>query len=110
MRTGIPCQSRTPSAPNWTRCGKVWRDITISETAPCDAIVNHEWVHTRQILYPDWAQQAYGDAFEIVADCGSKLLGSPVTPYLERRKKETGQVGCTADELDSARRALGWSR
>ncbi len=90
------------------------QDITISEAAPCDAIrtiVNHEWMHTRQfLLYPDRAQQAHGDAFEIVADCGSMLLGSPTTPYLERRKEATGQAGCTADELDSARRALGWPR
>ncbi|MFI6308508.1 hypothetical protein ACIBCH_42000 [Amycolatopsis thailandensis] len=90
------------------------RDITISDTAPCNAvvtIVNHEWVHTRQEqLYPGRSQQAYGDAFEIVADCGSMLLGSSITPYLERRKRAGGPAGCTPDELDSARRALGWPR
>ncbi|MBE1575081.1 hypothetical protein ACFORH_42890 [Amycolatopsis roodepoortensis] len=90
------------------------KDITISDTAPCDAIVtvvNHEWMHARQeALFPGRAMRAYGEAFEIVADCGSMLLGSPITPYLERRKKATGQEGCTADELDSARYALGWPR
>lgn len=90
------------------------RDITVSDTAPCHAIVtivNHEWMHTRQeALFPGRANRAYGEVFEIVADCGSMLLGSPITPYLERRKRAGGPAGCTADELDSARRALGWPR
>jgi hypothetical protein len=90
------------------------RDITVSETAPCDAmvtIVNHEWMHTQQEReYPGRAGRAYGAAFEFVADCGSMLLGSPMMPYVERRQRETGQVGCTDDELASARWLLGRAR
>ncbi|WP_241832759.1 divalent-cation tolerance protein CutA [Amycolatopsis sp. CB00013] len=37
------------------------------------------------------------------------LLGSTITPYLERRKRAGGPTGRMSDELDSARGALGWS-
>ncbi|WP_167369605.1 hypothetical protein [Amycolatopsis orientalis] len=73
--------------------------------------MNHEWMHIRQELrFPGRAMRAYVESYEIVADCGSLLLGSPITPYLERRKKATGREGCPSDELDAARYALGRRR
>lgn len=70
------------------------RDVTVSDSVPCDvivSIVNHEWMHTRQErLYPGRAQRAYGEVFEVVADCGSMLLGSPISPCLDRRATGSG--------------------
>lgn len=84
------------------------------ETAPCDAmvtIVNQEWMRTGQeVLCSGRGVRAYGEAFEFVADCGSMLIGSPMMPYVEGRELGTGQAGCTADELASARHLRGCPR
>ncbi|MCG3750485.1 MULTISPECIES: hypothetical protein [Amycolatopsis] len=63
--------------------------VRISPRVPCSHmidVINHEWVHTRQYAkYGDRTMQAYGDVLEPVADCGSRLLGSAYTPYLDQR-------------------------
>ncbi|WP_007025174.1 hypothetical protein [Saccharomonospora iraqiensis] len=72
----------------------------------CDEVrdvVLHEWIHLQQArTHNTWdaVQAAYGgqQQAEIVADCGARLLGSELTPYLD----EAGR-GCTAAELDHAR-------
>ena len=76
--------------------------VQLSPEIPCekiDSVVNHEWMHLLQErTYPGRAQRAYGEheTYELVADCGSKLLGSSFTPY-EVRVRE-----CSASEFDSA--------
>lgn len=77
----------------------------ISPRVPCTYmvdVVNHEWMHTRQYAkYGTRAIEAYGDGLEPIADCGSRLLGSTYTPYLDRRG-----TGCLDYELASARSLL----
>ncbi|GAB3154347.1 hypothetical protein GCM10027258_58060 [Amycolatopsis stemonae] len=90
--------------------------VTISELVPCDrdlilSVVNHEWMHTQQFREtPDRRQRLreYGRSIETIADCGSLLLGSTVTPYLDDRAQVTCRavVGCTAFEYGAARRLL----
>lgn len=90
--------------------------VTISELVPCNvplilSVVNHEWMHAQQMrAYPDrrLRSRAYGRHSETVADCGSLLLGSRYTPYLDERARETCRavVGCTAFEYGAARRLL----
>jgi hypothetical protein len=86
--------------------------VTVSALVPCNpdlivSIVNHEWMHTHQMrAYPDRRSRshAYGRYVETVADCGSLLLGSRYTPYLDARARETCRavVGCTAFEYGAA--------
>jgi len=102
-----------PGSWGWASAG---RGVTVSETVPCDSdlivsIVNHEWMHTQQYrAYPERSLRArvYGKAIETVADCGSMLLGSTVTPYLDERARDTCRAvaGCTPFELGAARRLL----
>ncbi|MEC3975067.1 hypothetical protein [Amycolatopsis sp. H20-H5] len=91
------------------------RTVSISSEVPCEqmsSVVNHEWAHTQQIRkysVPGRAVNAFGglDEFEIAADCASLLLGSRLTPYLDRRKIATGQAGCSEIELLAARQLVG---
>lgn len=81
-------------------------EVVVSRETPCDidlitSIVNHEWVHTKQyqVFGTHYAmKKVYGaKGVEKIADCGSLLLGSRDTPYID-------QYGpCTDDELMVAR-------
>lgn len=78
----------------------------VSDRAPCSAvpsIVHHEWIHQLQ-LHRLGAAQMVADGFrtELVADCGSWLLGSTYTPYVAMARR-TGGAGCTAPVLADAR-------
>jgi hypothetical protein len=80
--------------------------VRLSPSIPCDKIfdvVNHEWMHLLQEReYPGRVQRAYGgyEQFELVADCGSKILGSDYTPY------ETRIHACSSKEFESAARLI----
>lgn len=105
-----------PTRPDAWGVSTVDVGVTISEIVPCDrdlilSVVNHEWMHTQQFREtPDRRQRLreYGRDIETIADCGSLLLGSTVTPYLDQRAQETCRavVGCTAFEYGAARRLL----
>lgn len=60
----------------------------ISPQAPCEIvadIVRHEWMHLQQRRHHGSPRAYYGEQerVERIADCGSKLLGSTWTPYLD---------------------------
>ncbi|WIY05479.1 hypothetical protein QRX60_17110 [Amycolatopsis mongoliensis] len=105
-----------PTRPDAWGVARPDEGVTVSEVVPCNpalilSIVNHEWMHTQQQrAYPDsrLRSRAYGRNVETVADCGSLLLGSRYTPYLDARARETCRavVGCTAFEDGAARRLL----
>jgi hypothetical protein len=81
-------------------------EVVVSHETSCNydlviSIVNHEWVHTKQYVRYH-TRSAIVKALGVVgteriADCGSQLLGSKMTPYLD----ETGP--CTDTELMEAR-------
>jgi hypothetical protein len=80
--------------------------VEFNPEVPCDrvsSIVRHEWMHLQQARHYgsyDAMLTAYaGDAslIELVADCGSQLLGSIYLPYLSQGWE------CTAWALGSAR-------
>ncbi|QWF81117.1 hypothetical protein HUW46_04543 [Amycolatopsis sp. CA-230715] len=88
------------------------RIVRIRTTVGCDymsSVVTHEWVHVQQgHRYGDDLGRTY-DAFgahelEMVADCGSMLLGSPKHPYVD----DAGGV-CSPYEVDTARRLIAES-
>jgi len=73
--------------------------VEVSRETPCDydlviSVVNHEYMHTLQYQ----SHKKFAD-FEKVADCGSRLLGSRVTPYL-------GDDACSDVEMMEARNLL----
>lgn len=81
-------------------------EVVVSRETPCDydfviSIVNHEWVHTQQHVLAGHKllRKVYGtpERVEKVADCGSQLLGSRYTPYIDRWGP------CTTSELTDAR-------
>lgn len=66
--------------------------VRVSPDIPCNnvsSIVRHEWMHVQQArtLGVD-LQAAYNDPTglldELVADCGSKMMGSTYLPYLSQ--------------------------
>ena len=58
----------------------------------------HKWGSNERLF------QAVGEfEVEMVADCGSMLLGSTVTPYVTQHRQETGDRGCSEYELGVAR-------
>lgn len=85
-------------------------EVIVSRETPCDqdlvvSIVNHEWVHTKQYqVYhtSNEVRKAFGghDEVEKIADCGSQLLGSKYTPYIDQ------QGPCTTQELSVARNLI----
>lgn len=87
---------------------------TIDPDTPCPmvaSVVRHEWMHLQQ----GWthgglaaAVEHYGGRaeLEVVADCGSMLLGSQHTPYVDDHLRETG-VACTKPRLEEARALIG---
>jgi hypothetical protein len=82
--------------------------VRIAADAPCGLILsvtNHEWMHVQQARKFGTnvaVFDAYGaDGVEMVADCGSQLLGSTDTPYIGQRLKAAGH-GCTPRELADA--------
>jgi len=90
--------------------------VVVSGKVTCEqmpTVVNHEWMHVQQArAFPGQVVLAYGgmDEVEIIADCGSMLLGSAYTPYLTQRRQQTGDHGCTADENWSARELINHPR
>lgn len=65
-----------------------------------DSVIRHEWMHLQQVRkYGD--VPAWGDHEEIVADCGSWILGADATPYRDRMAESRG-VACTGPELAEA--------
>jgi hypothetical protein len=87
--------------------------VIISDKVTCDlmtTVVNHEWLHVQQAhTYPGHVDEAYGGRAEVelIADCGSMLLGSRYTPYITRHRQNTGDRGCTDYELASAQSLIG---
>ena len=88
-----------------------WTDLDmlrvhLDRDDPCTwlpSVVTHEWMHLQQGRMFGGKQAtyaAYGGAarLELVADCGSMLLGSEHTPYID---KTAG--GCSASDLAAAR-------
>jgi hypothetical protein len=83
--------------------------VIVSPIVTCaemPSVVNHEWMHVQQGWKYGSSGRVYGayGAFEVamVADCGSMLLGSTLTPYVTRHRQETG-VGCSDYEMAAAR-------
>lgn len=80
------------------------RGVEVSRETPCDrglilSVINHEWMHTRQYKIHK-AGTMTRVWMEKVADCGSQLLGSTHTPYLD-------QWGpCTTQDLTDARNLI----
>lgn len=73
--------------------------VHISSAVPCwevPSIVHHEWMHLQH--QPQWADQLQA---EVIADCGSKLLGSTFLPYLQRLRRDLHH-GCTHADLIQA--------
>ena len=71
-------------------------------------IVRHEWMHIQQVRMHGGGseiRQAYGDRVEIVADCGSWLLGSDYTPYRDKARADTG-TACTPQDISDARELI----
>lgn len=70
--------------------------VEISVGVPCwvlPSTINHEWMHQQQMLWFGNGPMHRRDDVEIMADCGSWLLGSDYTPYLDRARR-TG-AGCS---------------
>lgn len=103
--TGRSVWTIAPASPN-----QLWGwvsgndQVTISSAVTCDKIrtvVTHEWMHLLQGReYPGRAQRAYGHDFEVIADCGSELLGGNYMPYFEVHH------GCTTANYESARHLI----
>lgn len=88
----------------------------VNPATPCEQVadtVRHEWMHLQQARAHGGAAGAYraypGERLEIVADCGSWLLGSNYTPYRQKRLDEHG-VACSARDLADARQLLSGRR
>lgn len=86
--------------------------VKISATVTCALmrdVVAHEWMHTLQGHKYGTNDRVYAayTAFEVemVADCGSMLLGSAWTPYIDQHAHETG-AGCSEYELDAGRELI----
>lgn len=83
----------------------------VSPEARCEvipSIVNHEWMHLQQgRVHGGWTETAAaygsGDQAELIADCGSLLLGSQYTPYVDDM---TGERGCSIAELTAAQHLI----
>jgi hypothetical protein len=67
--------------------------VEFNPEVPCQHvgdIVRHEWMHLQQGRYYGGAEKTYAayagnlELVELVADCGSRLLGSGYLPYLQR--------------------------
>ncbi|PXY27449.1 hypothetical protein [Prauserella muralis] len=92
--------------------GVAWMDtltVLVSRDVPCrylGDVIRHEWMHLQQgRMHGGWgAYEHYGARLEIVADCGSWLLGSAYTPY--RDDARTVAFGCTMQDLADARELI----
>lgn len=79
----------------------------VNPATPCRLVadvVRHEWMHLQQwrMYGPDFGAVMLGKRrLELVADCGSMLLGSKYTPYLQ-------QETCTQRDLRDARRLIDY--
>ncbi|MQA62289.1 MAG: hypothetical protein GEU86_12485 [Actinophytocola sp.] len=86
--------------------------VVISPQAPCEMVADiarHEWMHLQQRRHHDSPKAYYGgqERVELIADCGSMLLGSTVTPYLDpERHAYIGQ--CQPGDYAEARRLIDW--
>lgn len=78
--------------------------VEVSTEAPCrmvPSIVRHEWMHQRQMRWFGWSALSQRPDIEIMADCGSWMLGSRYTPYIDRAR--AGGDACTTSEFAYAR-------
>jgi hypothetical protein len=106
-----PADWRLARSPDYW--GKVFPDgtVVVNPDVPCDSVssvVRHEWMHLQQLdMYgADLGSMALGrNRVEIVADCGSMLLGSTNTPYV-RDQLDAHGVGCTDADLADARELI----
>jgi hypothetical protein len=106
-----PADWRLARSPDYW--GKAFPDgtVVVNPDVPCDSVssvVRHEWMHLQQIrMYgTDLGSMALGrNRVEIVADCGSMLLGSTNTPYV-RDQLDAHGVGCTDADLADARELI----
>ncbi len=86
--------------------------VRVNRDMPCwtvSSIVNHEWMHLQQArVYGgnDLVVARYGspDMLEVVADCGSLLLGSTYVPYVERHGRDV----CTPHVVAEATALIGY--
>lgn len=85
------------------------RYAVVNVDEPCRVvtdIVCHEWMHLQQVRLHgdgDGVRRAYGGRMEMVADCGSRLLGSAYTPYVDMAR------GCSPRDLADARKLIAYS-
>lgn len=83
----------------------------VNPDVPCDSVasvVRHEWLHLQQVdMYgPGLGALTLGrDRVEIVADCGSLLLGSTNSPYVPELLDEPA-VGCSEADFADARELI----
>lgn len=87
--------------------------VRIADDLPCGVVadvVRHEWMHVQQVRLHggrEGIRRAFGDRDEIVADCGSQLLGSSYTPYIDRAVERRG-VACTSRDIADALALIGY--
>lgn len=87
--------------------------VVVGDGLPCDTVadvVRHEWMHVQQVRMhggADGIRRALGDRDEIVADCGSWILGSSYTPYRDRARADRG-VACTSRDIADALELIGY--
>lgn len=81
--------------------------VTISPDAPCELVADitrHEWLHVLQRRAYGPPRDHYGHQHHVerIADCGSRLLGSEFTPYLDT--ENDAYLGeCSDADMDEAR-------
>jgi hypothetical protein len=89
----------------------------VNTATPCELVgdvVRHEWMHLQQLRMHggSWeaAAQYYGSYVELVADCGSMLLGSAYTPNVRAAAAERGRgrSGCSPYDLGDAHALIAW--
>jgi hypothetical protein len=73
--------------------------VLVSRETPCDydlvtSVVRHEYMHVLQ-----YRVNAFPDDFEQIADCGSRMLGSKVTPYIGKNECSDVQMTQVRDLL-----------
>jgi hypothetical protein len=80
--------------------------VTVAPTVPCfvfRSVVVHEWMHLSQYAdHPDPDSVWTRAGVELIADCGTLLLGEWYRPYAHERCE-----GCSPPHKAEARRLIG---
>lgn len=95
--------------------GKATRGrVQISPDVPCKSIgdvARHEWMHVLQWRAYGPVKAAYGTQANVerIADCGSRMLGSDYTPYLDA--EHGSYVGpCSDADVTHATALIAWGK